>query len=346
MAETRRFITAAQAQPPLFAGIDLGGTNIKIGVVDDLGRPLSWLSIPTEIEKGAEDASRRMGAAVHRAIRAAGLDPNAVSWVGLGSPGEMDIPSGMILTPVNLTGWIDFPIRDRVSHHCGMPVAFENDANAAAYGEFWVGSGRDFQSMALFTLGTGIGCGIIIGDVVVQGAHSHGGESGHIVIDISQRARPCNCGHNGHLEAYASATGVVRRAQEAINNGRATSLSKRIAAGDELTPKLIADEAETGDELSLEIVLETARYMGIGAVNMIQTVEPDAVLLGGAMTFGGRESALGRRFLDRVKEEVRRHVRPALAEKTVIDFASLGGDAGYIGAAGVARLAYRIRRSA
>jgi glucokinase len=200
--------------------------------------------------------------------------------------------------------------------------------------------------MALFTLGTGIGCGIIIGDVVVQGAHSHGGESGHIVIDISERARPCNCGHNGHLEAYASATGVVRRTQEALNNGRATSLSKRIAAGDELTPKLIADEAEAGDELSLEIVLETARYVGIGVVNMIQTVEPDAVLLGGAMTFGGRESALGRRFLDRVKEEVRRHVRPALAEKTVIDFASLGGDAGYIGAAGVARLQYRIKRCA
>ena len=179
MAETRRFIAVHEAKPPFFVGIDLGGTNIKVGVVDDLGRPLSWLSIPTEVEKGAEDGARTHGrgrASGHRRRR---LEPSAIARVGLGSPGEMDIPSGMLLTPINLKGWNNFPIRDRVSHHCGLPVDFENDANAAAYGEFWVGSGREFQSMVLLTLGTGIGCGIIIGDMVVQGAHSHGGEAGH-----------------------------------------------------------------------------------------------------------------------------------------------------------------------
>ena len=247
MAETRRFIAADEAKSPFFAGIDLGGTNIKVGVVDDLGRPLSWLSIPTEVEQGPEDAARRMGAAVHRAIRDAGLGARARSpawgsarraeWI---SPRECSPPS------INLTGWDNFPIRDRVSHHCGLPVTFENDANAAAYGEYWVGSGRDFQSMVLLTLGTGIGCGIIIGDLVVQGAHSHGGEAGHVIIDPRDDARMCGCGWRGHLEAYASATAVIKRTREALDAGRASSLSKRIAAGAELTPKLIAERGRSG----------------------------------------------------------------------------------------------------
>lgn len=340
MAETRQFITAQEAKAPFFVGIDLGGTNIKVGVVDDLGRPLSWLSIPTEVENGPEDAARRMGEAVHQAIRDAGLQASQIARVGLGSPGGMDIPKGMLTTVINLTGWDNFPIRDRVSHHCGMPVTFENDANAAAYGEYWVGSGRDFQSMVLLTLGTGIGCGIIIGDLVVQGAHSHGGEAGHIIIDPSDDARMCGCGYRGHLESYASATAVIKRAREALDAGRTSSLNQRIAAGEELTPKLIAEEAESGDAFSIEIISETARYLGIGTVSVMHVVDPAVVLLGGAMTFGGRDSELGRRFLAQVDAVVRRLARPVLARDTVLDFATLGGDAGFIGAAGVARLEY------
>jgi glucokinase len=340
MPETRSFINAKQAEAPFFVGIDLGGTNIKFGVVDDLGRPMSWLTIPTEVEKGAEDASQRMGAAVDKVIADAGLEHKAIARVGLGSPGQMDIPAGMLLTPINLKGWNYFPLRDRVSYHCDLPVTWDNDANAAAYGEFWVGSGRDFQSMVLFTLGTGIGCGIIIGDTVIQGAHSNGGEAGHIIIDISAHAQPCGCGQHGHLEAYASATGIIRRTQEILRAGRPSSLTDRMAKGVELTPKLIAQEAERGDDLSLEIVFETARYMAIGTLDMICTVHPTAVLLGGAMTFGGAESKLGRRFLARVREEVARLVPRGLCKTPHIDFASLGGDAGYIGAAGIARLEY------
>lgn len=346
MAETRSFLSAQEAKPPFFAGIDLGGTNIKVGVVDELGRPLSWLSIPTEVEKGPEDAARRMGEAVRAAVRDAGLELIDVARVGLGSPGGLDISKGTLTTVINLTGWDNFPIRDRVSHHCGLPVTFENDANAAAYGEYWVGSGREFPSMVLFTLGTGIGCGIIIGDLVVQGAHSHGGEAGHVIVDPRDDARMCGCGWRGHLEAYASALAVIQRTREALDAGRLSSLSKRIAAGAELTPKMIATEAAAGDELSLEIILETAQWLGVGVVDVMHVVDPAVVLLGGAMTFGGRESELGRRFLAQVQEVVGRLARPVLARETVIDFATLGGDAGFIGAAGVARLEYQAHKPA
>lgn len=340
MSETRSFISLSEAQKPFFVGIDLGGTNIKVGLVDDLGRSLSWLTIPTEVERGAEDAAQRMGEAVHEVIRRAGLQLSDVARVGLGSPGEMDIPSGMLLQTINLLTWNYFPIRDRVQHHCRLPLTFENDANAAAYGEFWIGSGREYQSMILLTLGTGIGVGIILGDTVVRGANSHGGESGHLIIEPSAQARMCACGKSGHWEPYTSATGVIRRTQEALDSGRPTSLTQRIAEGEEVSPKLVAIEAERGDPLSLEIVLDTARYLALGVVSLAHMIGPEVFLLGGAMTFGGDQRELGRRFLAQTKEEVRRLSDARLAARTAIDFATLGGDAGYIGAAGVARLDY------
>jgi glucokinase len=341
MSLSRSFIPLAKAQPPFFVGVDLGGTNIKVGLVDDLGRSLAWLSIPTESKNGAEDASLRMGQAVLEVIRQAGLKPADVARVGLGSPGTMDIPAGLLLDPPNLPGWINFPIRDRVSSHCGLPVSFANDAGAAAFGEFWVGSGQKMHSMVMFTLGTGIGGGIIMGEHSITGEHSHGAECGHIIIDWRADARLCPCGQPGHLEAYASALAVIKRTNEALNNGRKSSVVGRIEAGEELAPLLLAREAEAGDELALEIILDTARYLGVGVVSLMHTIDPDGVVLGGAMTFGGHGTELGRQFLETVRQEVQRRAFPVLAEKIVIDYANLGGDAGYIGAAGLARLASR-----
>jgi len=335
------FIPLKEAKKPFFIGVDLGGTNIKVGMVDDLGRPIAWLTVPTEVSKGPEDASARMGKAALDVAAKAGVNVSDIARVGLGSPGTMDIPAGKLLKPANLKGWDYFPLRDRVSHHCGLPVTFANDANAAAYGEFWVGSGREFHSMVLFTLGTGIGSGIIIGDLCLDGENSHGGECGHAIINCSPDARMCACGQRGHLEGYTSATAVIKRTQEALDAGRSSSLSADLKRGVELTPKLVAEHAEKGDQLSLDIIMETARYMGVGITNVMHTIDPNGVLLGGAMTFGGNETELGRSFLAEIKAEVKRRAYAILAEKTVIDFASLGSDAGYIGAAGLARLEYQ-----
>lgn len=343
MSEKRSLIARKDAKAPLFVGVDLGGTNIKVGVVDDLGRALSWVSVSTEVEKGPDHSTQRMGMAVKNAIAEAGLKPADIARVGLGSPGPMNIEQGILLKPANLKNggkndWNRFPIRDKLAEQCGLPVAFVNDANAAAYGEYWVGSGRDHDSMVLFTLGTGIGCGIIVGDKLISGAHSHGAECGHIIVDQNDDARLCGCGKTGHLEAYASATAVTGHTQELLDAGRETSLIGRVADGAKLTPKLVAEEAQNGDRLALEIVMDTAKYMGIGIVTLMHTIDPDCVMLGGAMTFGGSKSELGQRFLARIKEEIKTRAFPELAEQTIIDFATLGGDAGFIGAAGIARL--------
>lgn len=338
MACSRPFIRLAEAQEPFFVGVDLGGTNIKLGLVDDLGQTIAWNSTSTQTELGPEDAAQRIGAAVRELVAAAGLKLEAVARVGLGTPGTLDLPRGVMINPMNFPGWGGFPLRDRVAHHCQRPVAFVNDASAAAYGEFWVGSGKSFHSMILLTLGTGVGCGIIIGNLIVEGEHGFGTECGHIIIDYADDARKCPCGQSGHLEAYASANAVIRRAREALESGRESSLHPRLKAGQELSPLMVGEEAERGDPLAVEIVLDTARFLGIGIVTLVHTIDPDGVLLGGAMTFGMRQSALGRRFLGRVGQEFRRRTFPALAESTQIDFASLGGDAGFLGAAGIARL--------
>ncbi|MCE9526905.1 MAG: ROK family protein [Planctomycetales bacterium] len=341
MASDRQFISRAQAQGPFYVGIDLGGTNIKAGVVDDLGRSLSWHSIPTNPDNGPEDGAKRMGQLALAVIEMAGLTSKDIARAGLGSPGTMDIPKGMLLEPPNLHVWQNFPIVSRVEHHCGLPLTFANDADAAAYGEFWVGSGRDFDSLVMFTLGTGIGCGIIVHGTSIVGENSHGAECGHIIIDYHENARLCPCGQTGHLEAYASATAVTKRTEEAIAAGRRSTIAKRIEAGEEFTPRMLDQEAEKGDALALELILDTAMYLGVGMVNLMHTIDPTGVILGGAMTFGGHETAIGRQFLDRVKQEVHKRAFPVPAQRVKIDYAALGGDAGYIGAAGLARVAHR-----
>lgn len=337
-------VTAAEAKRPLFLGIDVGGTNIKLGVVDDLGRTLALTKVATLEEEGPEAAIVRSRAATDAMLRAIGLGRSDLSAIGLATPGTMDIPKGMLLEPHNLPHWYNFPIRDRVAQVWGLPTSYANDANAAAYGEFWVGGGAQYHSIIMLTLGTGVGGGIIIGDLSVDGENSHGSECGHIIIDCNPTARMCGCGQRGHLEAYCSATGLLKHTEELLAKNPRTSLLERISEENPLTPKMIAEEAEKGDKFSLGLIDELATYLGFGVVSLIHTIDPAAVLLGGAMNFGGHGNLLGQRFIGQVRSIVRQHAFPIPAERTTIDFALLEGEAGYIGAAGIARLAWHRKK--
>ncbi len=325
---------------PLFLGIDVGGTNIKLGVVDDAGGVVGNTQLATEEERGPPDAVARTRQASEELLRSVGLKMTDLAGIGLATPGTQDLKAGSLLHPHNLPHWFSFPIRQCVADAFRLPVAYANDANAAAYGEFWVGSGREFQSIVLLTLGTGVGGGIIIGDLNIEGEHSHGSECGHIIVDNSPQARMCGCGQPGHLEAYCSATALIAQAQEKLDGGSATTLRRRVEEGQELSGLLIAQEAQQGDTLAAAMIDDLATWLGLGIVTLIHCVDPGAVILGGAMNFGGHDAPLGRRFLDRVRSVVNARAFPTLARETVVDFAALGGDAGFIGAAGIARLAH------
>jgi glucokinase len=315
-----------------FVGIDVGGSSIKGGVVDDAGQVLSSVSLATEAQLGQEHGLERMCATVREAVSAAGLLLEDVAAIGVATPGTMDIPAGLILDPPNLKPWKNVPVRQHIFDEFRKPTAFQNDANAAAYGEFWVGAGKDVHSMVLFTLGTGVGGGIIIGDLVVEGEHSHGAEVGHIKIEMTN-PRQCGCGRWGCLEAYASATAVVKRAMEALQKSR-SSLSDVLAKNGEVTSREVFDAAGAGDALAGKIVADTAYYLAVGAMNLMHTIDPNMVVYGGGMI------AAGDVFLNEIRRHVRELAFPVPAEKTTICYAKLGIDAGFIGAAACARQLY------
>ena len=327
---------------PYFAGVDVGGTNIKVGIVDDNGKIIADTKFPTEADDSPDVAVEQSKKELTELLSSNGLDWDQITAVGVGTPGPMDVKAGMILTPNNLPGWHNYPIKEKLSEAVGKPVTFANDANAAAFGEYWVGGGQAFSSMILLTLGTGVGGGIIIDDFSIDGEHSHGAEIGHMSIETSPQARVCSCGIRGHLEAYTSATAVVDRTQEALCSplGASSVLRKQTNDTSPLSALMISNAAEAGDEFALKIVMETADYLARGIADLAHIIDPAAFILGGGMNFGGNHSPMGQKFLERVVLSTRKIVFPVLAERLVVKFAELGSEAGFVGAAGLARSAY------
>lgn len=335
MSQSPAITSLASARPPFFWGIDVGGTGIKIGLVDDLGQTLAFENLPTREAEGPTAAMQRVAALVHDVEDRFGTAAQT-QRIGLGAPAPMDLKRGYLVEPPQLPSWANFPIRDTVAKLLGRPVTFLNDANAAAYGEFWLGSGRSSTSMILLTLGTGVGGGIIVENELINGVNSFGSECGHIVVDSSPTAQLCVWGGGrGQLEAYASASGVVARTRQRLEQGVVSSLSSP-HAGD-LTSKRVYEAAVDGDPLAIEIIDETARWLGIGVTTFVHTIDPGLVVLGGAMDFGGPQCAIGQRFLAGVDAEFKQRTFENVYAGTDIRFAQLGSDAGYLGVAGYAR---------
>lgn len=323
--------------PPYFVGLDVGGTTMKAAVVDDNGGPLSKpVVMNTEPERGQEAGLETMCETIRRAIAAAKLKLEDIAAIGVATPGLMDLKAGLILDPPNLKPWKNVPVRDRIQNVFKLPTIYQNDANAAAYGEFWVGAGQDASSMVLFTLGTGVGGGIILGDYILEGEHSHGGELGHLRVESPQHGRRCGCGARGCLEAYGSASSVVRRARDELAEYRGPTKLKDYytANDDEFTAKVIFDIAAQGDPLAQKIVDDTAYYLALGACAAIATVDPDMIVFGGGM-------AVAESFRAKIHEYVVRFGLTHPVKKVKVEFAKLGSDAGFIGTAGGARLAMK-----
>ncbi|MFO0805836.1 MAG: ROK family protein [Gemmataceae bacterium] len=338
MAVKKRTAGTLAAGQPVYVGLDVGGTTMKAACVTDAGETLSApVVMDTNPERGQEAGLETMCETIRRAIASAKLTLNEVTAIGVATPGLMDIRAGLILDPPNLKPWKNVPVRDHIRKAFRKPTVYQNDANAAAYGEFWIGSGQDAKSMVLFTLGTGVGGGIILGDVIVEGEHSHGGELGHLRIDRPDTGRRCGCGARGCLEAYASATNVTARARDELAAWRGdTTLRKFFTANDdEFTAKLIFDHAVAGDALAKKIADDTAYYLALGACAAIATVDPEMIVFGGGMVGSGEW------FRALIDGHIRRFGLPHPAKKVKVKFASLGSDAGYIGAAGCARLAMK-----
>jgi glucokinase len=257
-------IAVSQAKRPLFLGFDVGGTNIKLGVVDDAGRPVVSTKIATEEEKGPREAVKRARAAVEEMMAGVGLAIEDLAGIGLAVPGTMDIPRGIFLQPHNLPHWHYFNIRDCVAETFGVPTAFANDANAAAYGEFWVGSGQKHHSIIMLTLGTGVGGGIIVDGRVLQGATGRAGHVGHITLD--GRGKPDIVGMPGSLEDAIGNHNIAAR-----SGGRFTSTAALLEA------------VSTADEVAAQCWQTSIRELAVGVASLINAFDPEVVVLGGGI---------------------------------------------------------------
>lgn len=338
MTSERTLIDLSNAKPPFYWGVDIGGTGIKFGLVDDQGQTVAYQRIPTQ-ESDGPDAAVDSIAEIIRTHEQRLQIADQQARIGIGAPGPMDLGDGVLVAPPQLPSWWGFPIRDAVSDALGRPATLLNDANAAAFGEYWLGTGREYRSMVLLTLGTGVGGGVIVEGELINGQNSCGSECGHIIVDPAPTARLCVWGGGrGHLEAYASASGVVQRTNERLTAGADSSLAAfQSGEAGKLTAKKVYEAAVAGDVLALEIVDETANWLGIGVTTLVHTIDPGSVVLGGAMNFGGQDSPIGRRFLKGISDEFQKRTFDYVFAGTTIGFATLGGDAGYLGVAGYAR---------
>ncbi len=311
-----------------FVGVDLGGTNIKAGLLDEQARVVSRLSIPAQVDRGPEQVIGNIVSAAESAISQAGVDRRSVAGVGIGSPGPMSHRRGLVINPGNLPCLKNTPLRDIVRERTGLPTTLENDANAAAFGEYWAGAGRGVTDLVMYTLGTGVGGGVIVEGRLLRGFFENGAELGHIIVQPG--GRTCSCGQQGCLEAYSSAYYLARRAEELIAAGEPSSLKARVDAGQMLMAEHVVEAARAGDALAARVWDDACRYLALATVTMQHVTNPQRVVMAGGLIAAG----------DFLLEPIRRHHR-ALMWKLLDDgpeiiFATLGNDAGFIGAAGCA----------
>jgi glucokinase len=311
-------------------GIDIGGTNLVVGsVAEDGSALLAPDSEPTHAEAGATDVLDRLVALAGRAIERTRQEaPGAeILGVGVGAPGPLDTRRGVVLLTPNL-GWVDMPLRQIIHDRLGLPAALDNDANCAVLGEWWVGAARGSRHAIGITIGTGIGGGLILEGRLYHGASDVAGEIGHATIDTE--GRRCKCGNYGCLEAYASGPNIALRAIETLEAGAESRLPTYVG-GDlrQLTAQTVYQAAQDGDELALEVVNDTAKFLGVGIANLLNIFNPEVVVVCGGVTLAGDHL-----FVPLRREVARRAFKPAVTACRIVP-GELAGTAGVYGAARV-----------
>lgn len=311
----------------LAVGIDLGGTNIHAALVNHKGVIVQCERIVTGAERGPEVVCDEIAQIVRKIISARGITRDDVIGLGVGAPGPLSHRDGVIYNAANLPGWVNVRLRRALLERTGLPTNLENDANAAAFGEFWAGAGQGVREMVAFTLGTGIGSGVISNGELLRGYFENAAELGHTIV--APGGLKCTCGQLGCLEQYASAGNVSRRVRQKLAEGKTSTVLADIKDGD-LTAYDVSMAARDGDEFALKIWDEACYYIAVGCVNVQHAFNPERIVLAGGM------SKAGDFLLVRVKKHFKTLYWNLHNDVPDISISVLGDDAGVIGAAGLA----------
>lgn len=311
----------------MYIGIDLGGTNIAAGLVDDAGKIIKKDSTPTISSKNYSEIIKDMVALSEKVVRDAGFSKEDIKAVGIGCPGSVDYKNGYVAYSNNLD-FNNVPVCTEFRKYWNIPVVLENDANAAAYGEY-ISCGEDSSVFMAITLGTGVGGGVIINNKIFTGANGAGAELGHATL--VHNGLPCTCGKKGCWEAYASATALINQTKIAIEKHPESLMAKLAKERGKVNGRTSFDAAKMGDAVALEVVDRYLKYVADGLVSMVNIFQPDKVVIGGGI------SNEGEYILGPIREYVEKYDYNKLFKRVEIDTAKLLNDAGIIGAAFVAK---------
>lgn len=308
-------------------GVDLGGTTTKLAFIHENGEIIHKWEIDTDNTDAGKNILKNISESIDTQLGRLNVGKEILKGIGMGAPGAVNLEEGIIYEAVNL-GWENnYPISRTLTQLTGLPVVIDNDANCAAQGEMWKGAGQGAKDIVCVTLGTGVGGGIITNGKIVQGIKGAAGEIGHITV-IPENGAPCNCGKTGCLETIASATGISRLATEAIHAYENDSLLKDIySEKGKVSAKDVFDSVKEGDMLANEIVNRVVFYLGIALANVGNVFNPEKIIIGGGV------SRAGKTLLDPLIRYFQKFAFSTVAQSTRIDLATLGNDAGVIGAA-------------
>lgn len=312
------------------AGIDIGGTSIKLAFLTSEGDIVDKWEIRTNKNDQGRQVIPEIAASIHSKLAELNLSIDKLSGAGVGAPGPVDVNRGLLFEAVNV-GWGDqFPLRDLMQSALQVPVAIDNDANCAALGEMWRGAGKGAQNLICITLGTGVGGGVIVDGDIVHGSKGAAGEIGHIT-SVTEGGFLCNCGKRGCLETVASATGLVTTAEEqAASFIGESSLKENYEATGIMSAKDIFEYASLGDQLALDSIEHLANHLGLALANCSVVIDPEKIVIGGGV------SKAGDLLLNPIRQYFKKYAFKPVAEKTEIVVAQLGNDAGIMGAAWLA----------
>lgn len=309
-----------------YIGVDLGGTNIAIGIVNDDKEIVLKKSIPTACPRSAEEIVDDIVKTINELCESINISINALKWIGIGTPGSVNSETGVVERAHNL-GFFDTPLKALICERVNVNCFVENDANAAAYGEFLAGAAKGSKDAICVTIGTGIGGGIIIDSKIYSGSNFFGAELGHMVIEMT--GKQCNCGRKGCMEQYCSATALTEQTKEAMQQNKDSLLWQECDGEIEsVNGRTAFDAMRKGDATAKKVVDTYIGYLGCGCTNFINIFQPDILIIGGGI------SKEGETLLAPIREYATRESfdrNPIKATKIVA--AELGNDAGIIGAA-------------
>jgi len=307
-------------------GVDLGGTNVRIGIVSPKGKILKKVQYSTDISKGGTALFEGLVSNLKDLIQSHIKGSTKLLGIGIGIAGAIDVKRGIIINSPNMSDLCGFGVRNFLKRKISCPVAIENDANVFTLGEGWVGAGKGLKQFCGITLGTGVGGGIVLDGKILHGAEGMAGEVGHMVIH--PEGPLCGCGGKGCLEIYASATGVRRMALEAVEKGKGEGIL-RVSGRDpqKITSEKVFEAAQSGDQTAQQIFNQMGRFLGLGLVNLIHLFNPEKIVI------GGKVSQAWDYFIKSTMETIEERLMKGPREKVKIVQAKCGDDAGILGAA-------------